>query len=132
MKYQPMRTAEQLEVELGNPADPGVVFSYARCAEFDDGDEFPEDICRHLDGLDLPRHYVPVRYEGQLTSYETIAQLIRMVARRDLTVAVAHAKTCLGRVCAWVAGDDAQAAALGRRIAGGVPVSWGLTERDHG
>jgi alkylation response protein AidB-like acyl-CoA dehydrogenase len=132
MMYLPMRAAEQLEIELGNPTDPGAVFNYARCAELDDGDEFPEDICRQLDGLDLPRNYVPVRHEGSLTSYETTAQLLRMVARRDLAVAVAHAKTYLGGVCVWVAGNEAQAAALGRTIARGVPVSWGLTERDHG
>lgn len=132
MKYLPMQAAEQLEIDLGNPADPDVVFSYTRCAELDDRDEFPEDVCRRLDEFDLPRHYVPKRYGGELVSYETTAQLMRMVARRDLTVAVAHAKTYLGAVCVWVAGNEAQATALGQRIIEGVPVSWGLTERNHG
>jgi alkylation response protein AidB-like acyl-CoA dehydrogenase len=127
-----MAAAQRLERDLANPEDRRVTFGYARCAELDDADEFPHQICRQLDELGLPRYYVPARHGGRLTSYETTAQLVRMLARRDLGVAVSHAKTYLGAVCVWVAGDEAQASRLGRRIAAGLPVAWGLTEREHG
>ena len=59
------------------------------------------------------------------------AQLIRQVARRDLTAAVGHGKTFLGAVCAWVAGGAA-AERMATIVASGQPVSWGLTEEGRG
>lgn len=107
-------------------------FGYAQLSALDHSGEFPHDVCRHLDELGLGRYYVPVDHGGLLTSYETTAHLVRMLARRDMGVAVAHAKTYLGAVCVWIAGNQSQATSLGRLITAGVPVSWGLTERGHG
>lgn len=127
-----MDPVQRLEPILGNPEDPCLDFGYARLAALDEADEFPHDVCRQLDELGLARYYVPAQHGGLLTSYETTAHLVRMLARRDLGVAVAHAKTYLGAVCVWIAGEQSQATSLGRMITAGVPVSWGLTERDHG
>ncbi|UMP06811.1 acyl-CoA dehydrogenase family protein [Amycolatopsis sp. EV170708-02-1] len=121
-----------METVLGNPEDRCLEFGYARLAALDHSGEFPHDVCRHLDELGLGRYYVPAPHGGLLTSYETTAHMVRMLARRDMGVAVAHAKTYLGAVCVWLAGNRSQAASLGRMITAGVPVSWGLTERDHG
>ncbi|EME58612.1 acyl-CoA dehydrogenase domain-containing protein [Amycolatopsis decaplanina DSM 44594] len=121
-----------MEPVLGNPEDRCLDFGYARLAALDHSGEFPHDVCRHLNELGLGRYYVPAHHGGLLTSYETTAHLVRMLARRDMGVAVAHAKTYLGAVCVWIAGQQCQATSLGRMITAGVPVSWGLTERDHG
>jgi alkylation response protein AidB-like acyl-CoA dehydrogenase len=132
MRRAPIEAAAWLDSLLGNPGDPANPFSYARCAELDDVDAFPTEICARLDELGVARHYVPARHGGGLTDYETAMQVMRMVARRDITVAVAHGKTYLGGVSVWVGGDAEQAAGLAELIGSGVPVSWGLTERDHG
>ena len=124
--------AERLEVFLGDPADPHSPLGYASCADLDDAEEFPTEACAALDDYGLQRHYVPVRHGGLLTSYEEAVQLVRAVARRDLTVAIAHGKTYFGASSVWVAGTADQARQLGEAITAGVPVSWGLTERDHG
>ncbi|MCQ4209134.1 acyl-CoA dehydrogenase family protein [Streptomyces longispororuber] len=124
--------AEELDAFLGDPDDPGGWFSYERCVQLDDKEEFPADICRRLDDWGLPGHYVPVEHGGRLTDYATLLQVMRAVARRDLTVAIGHGKTYLGGICVWVAGTPAQAAGLGADIRAGVPVSLGLTERAHG
>jgi alkylation response protein AidB-like acyl-CoA dehydrogenase len=124
--------AERLEAFLGDPSDPGSAFGYAPCAAVDDTEEFPSAACARLDAYELPRHYVPARHGGLLISYEEAVQLMRVVARRDLTVAIGHGKTYLGAASVWVAGTAQQAADLGRVIGAGHPVSWGLTERDHG
>ena len=58
--------------------------------------------------------------------------MVRAVARRDLTVAIAHAKTFLGAVSVWVAGSESQCRWLAQEIRAGRLVAWGLTERDHG
>ncbi|MET8982229.1 acyl-CoA dehydrogenase [Streptomyces sp. NPDC004539] len=62
---------------------------------------------------------------------ETV-RLLRAVARRDLTVAIAHGKTFLGSVPVWIAGTPEQSAALAGRVLAGDTVCWGLTERGHG
>ncbi|WP_328787948.1 MULTISPECIES: acyl-CoA dehydrogenase family protein [unclassified Streptomyces] len=126
------RRAALLDSGLGDPGNGGRLFSYARCGALDEREEFPVEICRELDLLGLPRAYVPVAYGGELQRYDETLQLMRAVARRDLTVAIAHGKTFLGAVSAWVGGTPEQARALGARIADGAVVSWGLTEREHG
>jgi alkylation response protein AidB-like acyl-CoA dehydrogenase len=129
VRYQP---AEELEARLGDPWDPDTEFSYARCAQLDEREEFPAAVCAQLDAWGVPGYYVPVQHGGRLDDYEQLVQLMRVVARRDLTVAIGHGKTYLGGVCMWVAGSKQQADALGAQIRAGVPVSLGLTEQAHG
>jgi alkylation response protein AidB-like acyl-CoA dehydrogenase len=132
MRHAPFALAEEFDRRLGDPRDPGRLFSYERCAVLDEREEFPLEICRELDRLGLPARYVPAAHGGTLTSFEDALQLVRAVARRDLTVAIAHGKTFLGAVSAWVGASPDQAALLGAQVAAGTVVSWGLTERDHG
>ncbi|MDN3022226.1 acyl-CoA dehydrogenase family protein [Streptomyces sp. S.PB5] len=132
MEHSPYRLAEELELYLGDPADPRSPFSDAASASLDAREEFPAEICRLLDDWGLPDYYVPAPVGGRLRDYEHALQLLRTVARRDLTVAVAHGKTYLGAVCVWIAGSAEQAARLGADIRAGVPVALGLTERAHG
>ncbi|MFJ6569133.1 acyl-CoA dehydrogenase family protein [Streptomyces sp. NPDC091292] len=132
MEHPPYRLAEEFDRFLGDPGDPDEVFSYARCAELDDKEEFPADICHRFQEWGLPDQYVPVEHGGRLRDYEQVLQLVRAVARRDLTCAIGHGKTYLGGVSVWVAGSAEQGARLGADIMAGVPVALGLTERAHG
>ncbi|MEV7025835.1 acyl-CoA dehydrogenase family protein, partial [Kitasatospora sp. NPDC093558] len=132
MTHAAYRSARLLDRGLGDPDDAGRLFSYARCGELDDREEFPVEICRELDFLGLPDQYVPAEYGGALHEYPQVLQLMRAVARRDLTVAIGHGKTFLGAVSVWVGGSPAQAAELAGLVRSGAAVSWGLTERDHG
>jgi alkylation response protein AidB-like acyl-CoA dehydrogenase len=125
-------SAAALDRALGDPDDPGRLFSHQRIAALDEREEFPGEICRELDVLGLPAHYVPAEHGGALRAYPDSLALMRVVARRDLTTAIAHGKTFLGAVSVWVAGSPAQARALAARILDGGVVSWGLTEREHG
>lgn len=126
--YPPTVRTEELERHLG----PGGPLPPEAAARADAADLFPQAAVDALDSFGLYRSYVPERYGGGLRDYPTTAALIRAVAARDLTVAVAHGKTFLGAVCVWVAGTEEQARRLADRVLAGVPVSWGLTEREHG
>ena len=75
---------------------------------------------------------MPSGLGGTLTSFESFLWLVRCLARRDLTVAVAHAKTFLGAASVWVAGDHTQASRLGRQVMAGARVCWALSEPGHG
>ncbi|WP_428953256.1 acyl-CoA dehydrogenase family protein [Streptomyces sp. cg35] len=131
-RYAPYDRAGGFDRALGHPARRDLPFFAARLRELDAAEAFPAEAVRRLDALDLPAHYVPARHGGALHSYEDLLQLVRVVARRDLTVAIAHTKTYLGAVSTWVGGSADQAAELGARVASGAVVSWGLTERAHG
>lgn len=127
----PDPVAELDRVIDGEQRDGGA-FCAADLADLDAGERFPAAACRLLDDFGLPAFYVPTRYGGRLVDFAELVQLVRTVARRDLTVAVAHGKTFLGAACVWLAGAPEQAARLARWVAGGAVVAWGLTERDHG
>ncbi|WP_216586707.1 acyl-CoA dehydrogenase family protein [Streptomyces brasiliscabiei] len=121
-----MTTTADLETLLTAHEDD--LFAPDALAGLDDREEFPADAVRVLDDAGLPAHYV-LPPDGDLD--ETV-RLLRAVARRDLTVAIAHGKTFLGAAPVWVAGTPDQAARLAARVRAGEPVCWGLTERGHG
>ncbi|MEI5522091.1 acyl-CoA dehydrogenase [Streptomyces brasiliscabiei] len=121
-----MTTTADLETLLTAHEDD--VFAPDALAGLDDREEFPAGAVRVLDDAGLPAHYV-LPPDGDL---DATVRLLRAVARRDLTVAIAHGKTFLGAAPVWVAGTPDQAARLAARVRAGEPVCWGLTERGHG
>lgn len=128
-RISPGAALDRVLAELATGDGP---FAPARLDELDRRDEFPDDACHALDEAGVPGYYVPSRHGGRLAQFPELIDLWRTIARYDLTVAVAHGKTLLGAIGAWIAGSPAQAAGLGRDILGGAVVSWGLTERGHG
>lgn len=104
------------------------VFAPGALASLDEAEEFPARAVRVLDEAGLAAHYVlPDGAELPDT-----VRLLRTVARRDLTVAIAHGKTFLGAAPTWVAGTPEQISGLAERVRAGDVVCWGLTERGHG
>ncbi|GAA3947122.1 acyl-CoA dehydrogenase [Actinomadura viridis] len=130
--YPPYERTAWLRRLLGDPDAPGGPFTRAAVAGLDAREEFPGEACRALDAAGLPRFYVPHALGGALESYEDVLQLVRLLAERDLTVAIAHGKTYLGAVTSWIAAGPAQARWLAGEVIGGTVVCWALTERDHG
>ena len=131
-RHGPYAVAEDFDRRLGDPADPGpgLLVRALRRAR-------PR---RGVPRRDLPgarrgrraRLLRPGGDGGSARDYEELYQVIRAVARRDLTVAIGHVKTYLGAVSAWVGAEHAQAKRLADEVIAGTVVSWGLTERDHG
>lgn len=126
------RTAIDLERALGDPGDLRAPINFRESVRLDQAELFPEDACRTLDELGMNAHYVPAQLGGRLHCYEELLAAVRVVARRDLTVAVAHGKTFLGCAPVWVAGTAEQKKMLAARVLAGAPVSLALTEREHG
>lgn len=111
----------------------GGLFGAARSADLDAREEFPAEECAVLDACGIARAYVPVELGGLPGGLPELLESLRTVARRDVTVAVAHGKTFLGSVSTWVAGADGQRQTLARRILDeDAVVSWGLTEPERG
>ncbi|MGH3805165.1 MAG: acyl-CoA dehydrogenase family protein [Pseudonocardiaceae bacterium] len=132
MRHPALRQARALDQWLGDPGDPDTICSTARILDLDDRETFPEDICSALDDWGLHHYYVPRRHGGRLTDFEELVHLVRIVARRDLTVTIGHVKTYLGGVSAWLSALEDQATGLAERILAGDQVAWALTEPAHG
>ncbi|GIF02272.1 acyl-CoA dehydrogenase family protein [Paractinoplanes rishiriensis] len=124
--------AAEIEALLGDPARPAAVLAWPRSAELDRAAELPLDELRELDRLGLPAYYVPAALGGRLAEFPALFGVIRTLARRDFTVALAHCKTFLGSACVWVGGSAEQTAGLAARVLDGAVVSLGLTEPGHG
>lgn len=133
MKTLPQYSAAQsLEQRLGDPFAPDNVFSFANAVALDEREEYPEQACQILDDLKIYDYYIPSQLGGQLKSFEEFIAVLRVIARRDLTVAIAHGKTYLGAVATWVGGSDKQRQRLVEIIRSGAQVALALTERSHG
>jgi alkylation response protein AidB-like acyl-CoA dehydrogenase len=127
----PQAAALALENALGDPFSGGAM-TFSRAVELDEREAFPEKECRALDALGLNHHYVPVEFGGRLSRFDELTQLIRQVARRDLTVAIAHGKSFLAAAPVWLAGSEAQKRRLAEALLSGVRGALCLTEAGHG
>jgi alkylation response protein AidB-like acyl-CoA dehydrogenase len=132
MDHQAYECVGSFEQFLGNPQSENTVFSYKNSLIYDRQEAFPNKICQQLNAFGLQKYYVPAEFGGALNDYQQLLMLMRLVARRDLTVAIGHGKTYLGAVCVWVGGTPEQATSLGQVICQGGIVSLALTERGHG
>jgi alkylation response protein AidB-like acyl-CoA dehydrogenase len=124
--------AERLEKFLGDPFCSDNSFTFLRAVEYDERDEYPEQFCNLLNDWQLADYYIPGHCGGQLTNYGELISLLRVVARRDLTTVIAHAKTFLGGAPVWVGGESEQQRRLAQKIKSRDQISLALTERNHG
>ncbi|WP_020384989.1 hypothetical protein [Kribbella catacumbae] len=113
MTHPPYELAAELDAKLGDPADPDQLFSSERFRRLERRDEFPAELCDVLDQHGLTAYYVPDQHGGRLRSHEELFQLLRTVARRDITVAVAHGTAYIQAVPTWIAAAPERAAQLG-------------------
>src|SRR6185295_11951486 len=127
-----LRRAQWLDRQLGDPRVSRGEASNARGAEDHEAMWCPNGPFRTLLWAQLHRHYVPRELGGEFRSLEDVGALLRVVARRDLTVAITHAISLLGTSVVWLAGDASQKRALARSILDGEPVSVALTEQPSG
>lgn len=123
--------AAVLDSYLGDPADPSSKMPAGASLAADKDSAFPQDAVDALDDWGVQRAYVPAAFGGTLEDPLVPMMLLRHVARRDLTAAVAHGKTFLGAICAWVDGGESAPRMAGIAL-NGDPISWGLTEHGRG
>ena len=112
----PYAAAEELERYLGDPADPRSPLSFERIVELDEQEVYPEAVCQLLYRWGFHRYYVPAELGGKLTSFEEILSLVRVISRRDLSVAISDAHTFLGSIPVWIGGDEGQQRALAEEL----------------
>jgi alkylation response protein AidB-like acyl-CoA dehydrogenase len=123
----------ELERFLGDPCDPRSVLNYEQSLRVDEDEAFPAHAVEALNEWGLPEFYVPaLGHGGRFARMDEVLYVLRAVARRDITVAIAHAKTFLGSVAVWVGASPSIQARCADLIRAGHLVSLGLTEFEHG
>ncbi|MFF1548563.1 acyl-CoA dehydrogenase family protein [Streptomyces sp. NPDC058291] len=124
--------AERLEEYLGDPHDPNSRMPFAQILDHDVRGEYPYQFVALLRRWGLHLHCLPDADGGLAGNVETGIGLMRLVARRDPSTAVALALNSLGFMPAWILGTPEQNSALVADMKRGSSVSWGLSERVHG
>lgn len=124
--------AEDFEKWLGDPELASNSLSFARSLELDEREELPSEGIDRVRSFGLHRHYVPERLGGGLRSAEKILMLNRVIARRDMNVAVSES-TQIWNLLAWIGGDtEQQAKHAATVLRGGVVPCLAYSEPEHG
>jgi alkylation response protein AidB-like acyl-CoA dehydrogenase len=126
------RTSLELEEFLGDPYDPKNTLSFKRSVELDELEEYPQEAWESLNHWGLHLYYTPAAYGGKLRSYEEMYSLLRLVARRDLTVAITHCMNYVAASTVWVGGSEAQKVRLAEIIKNEDHLAIGFHEQAHG
>ncbi len=126
------KTAEALEAFLGSPLNPENGFSFKRSVEMDELEESPERECELLDDWGLYHYFVPVKLGGRLSSFEELASLVRVISRRDISVTISHATTCVASLAVWVAGTEEQKHRAAELVLNKEKVAIAFHEKEHG
>lgn len=124
--------AEELEAWLGDPELDANSISFSRALELDERDELPADGIARMRSFGFHEFVVPARLGGRLRTAEDLFMLSRVVARRDMTVAVSES-TQMWMMLVWIGGDAAQQARSAATVLrGGVVPCLAYSEPSHG
>lgn len=124
--------AASLEEHLGDPFDPGSAMSHAAALEADERADYPHPAVSLLVQWGAHDWFVPAELGGCAVDVEDGGNLMRLVARRDITVATALSINAIAYTAVWAGGDTSQRERLADRLRSGSRMCWALTERDHG
>jgi alkylation response protein AidB-like acyl-CoA dehydrogenase len=121
-----------LESHLGDPGQPEVAFSFAQALQHDEREEYPLAAQSGIDTWDLAEFLIPVDLGGRLRTAEELLALIRVVARRDLTVAISFGANLLAALPVWIAGTPSQRQSVVEILRSHRGMALAVTERGHG
>ncbi len=123
--------AESLERHLGGLGGDGPTSS-ARVLDADEAERFPEEGFAALAAWGYFDFLVPEAEGGKLRALDELIVLGRLVARRDLSLAIATGQSFLGALPVWIAGTPEQRALLSSKLRSGEAGCLALTEEAHG
>lgn len=126
------QAASSLESFLGDPRDPALPFSHAAAVALDEQAAYPHAEVALLREWGLQEWFVPAELGGKAVNVEDGGNLIRLVARRDVTAATAMSINAIAYTAIWAGGSDEQKAQFADRVLCGSRLAWALSERSHG
>jgi alkylation response protein AidB-like acyl-CoA dehydrogenase len=121
-----------LESHLGDPGRPELAFSFAKALQHDELEDYPLEAQASIDAWALAEHLIPVDLGGRLRTAEELLALLRVVARRDLTVAITFGANLLAALPVWIAGTSSQRQSVAEILRSCRGLALAATERGHG
>ncbi|MFJ8042731.1 acyl-CoA dehydrogenase family protein [Kitasatospora sp. NPDC096147] len=125
-------TPEELDRELGDPADPENPYGWAAAVRRDEAGEYPSDFADVLRKHDFHLNYLPASLGGTFESFDRSLTLVRTAARRDLNVMPSTMFSITAATCVRLHGSPAQQERVAEILRRGGSVAFALSEADHG
>jgi alkylation response protein AidB-like acyl-CoA dehydrogenase len=126
-------TAGDLETRLGDPMDEAAgPFSYKAIVEAEERDQLPPKTIETARALGVPAYLVPDHLGGGLTDLEQVLVTTRILARRNLAVALMYGSTLLGALPVWLWGTAGQQRLVADTILNGELAGFAASEADGG
>lgn len=123
--------AQALEHSLGDVTQASNTAGWAQAVHHDELEAYPLPFVTRLRAHGFLESFIATE-TGRLESLPRAAMMLRAVARRDLTTAIALGQCFLGSVPVWVAGTAAQRARQAAGLRSGQSACLALTEEAHG
>jgi alkylation response protein AidB-like acyl-CoA dehydrogenase len=121
-------SALALEQALGCPFDSRSVISFEATVRADEEEVPPDRAFAALNELGVHRSLVPSSEGGELTSFDDLLTISRLLARRDLVLTVGIGSTLLAATPIWLWGDEGQRARAAEIVTSGGFATLGVTE----
>lgn len=127
----PYSAAVALDRKLGDPTDPANPHGYAAMVRRAEGGTRPEALVE-IAGPCLRLSYVPRSYGGTLTGLDETVALVRVAARRDLTIMPTTMIDITATSCLLLAGAREQIDWAVDIVGSGGSIGFAFSEPEHG
>lgn len=97
--------SRDLEGQLGDPFDPQAAINHALSARWDEEEHYPQEALDVLNGFGVSADFVPTIHGGDLRGYDELIYLARLIAGRNLSIAVTMS-AMVWSTLAWIAADE--------------------------
>jgi alkylation response protein AidB-like acyl-CoA dehydrogenase len=125
--------AVRLERYLGNPHDSDAPLSYVKVLKADEAAKMSETAEEYLDEWRLNEYFVPRELGGKFTRFDTMAEVLRPVFRRDFTLGLGYGVTSfMAAVNVWLSGSEKQKKQLADLLLQNEKVAVAYHELNHG
>ncbi|NSL85201.1 hypothetical protein ECE50_000035 [Chitinophaga sp. Mgbs1] len=123
---------QQFENFLGDTGNKDALFGFDILLMLDEQALYPEKQIDALNEWGLNSYFIPADCGGKLKCLDDIYHFFYLLARRDLTTAIAYGGTFLGAMSVWINGNDVQKEDVADCIRQHRKIAFSLTERGNG
>lgn len=127
-----VQLVQSFETYLGDPKQKNAVISFEQCLQADEQEILAWDQFKAVQDWGYFDYFIPSPLGGSFHSLVELYGLSKVLARRDLTLAIAIGLALFGALPIWIAGTEEQKKELVNRLKAGDIGALALTEEDHG
>ncbi|MBL7481240.1 acyl-CoA dehydrogenase [Legionella bononiensis] len=123
---------ESFEAYLGNPEEPKTPVNFKQILIHDEQEALDWKHLNYIRDWGFMNYIIPQNSGGALNALDEVYLLSKLIARRDITVAIALGLSFFGALPFWISGTVEQKKLLAGLIKKGSIAALALTEETHG